>query len=430
MCAALESGAIGRHGTPSAGSGAFHLAKWQERMKAGKRLWMAFGVAALMLAAAPGRAQETPPPAEDAPADTIGPRELQNFSINGTVTRQAEPPAAQPPASAPRSAPRPAAPDTRGSPPPADDTVVRPVGRTRESPPSTASDTPATASAAASQPRPTPSVTVPLPPLDGRISAPVSGPAASGRSDDGNIASRGLFSQWPWLLALLVVALGGLFLWRGRSRPAYASAPHIDAFVAPEPTAPRAAPPATAPAPPAATPIPQIPLGVVSTRLRPRLELQFNPLRCSVDGEQVVVDFELELFNSGSAPARAVLVEATLFNAGQSQDQAIGAFFENPVGQGERIVAIPPLKRIAVCSQVVAPRANVQLFKLEDREVFVPLIAFNALYRWASGEGQASSAYLVGRETKTDKLGPLRADLGPRQYRALGARPLPNAVRT
>ena len=176
--------------------------------------------------------------------------------------------------------------------------------------------------------------------------------------------------------------------------------------------------------------MPQLPLGVVSTRLRPRLELQFNPLQCSVDGEQVVVDFELELYNSGSAPARAVLIEATLFNAGQSQDQAIGAFFENPVGKGERIVAIPPLKRIAVRSQVVAPRVNVQLFKLADREVFVPLIAFNALYRWASGEGQASSAYLVGRETKTDKLGPLRADLGARQYRELGARPLPNAVRT
>jgi hypothetical protein len=170
-------------------------------------------------------------------------------------------------------------------------------------------------------------------------------------------------------------------------------------------------------------------LGVVSTRLRPRLELQFNPLRCVVDGEQVIVDFELELFNAGSAPARAVLIEAGLFNAGQLQDQAIGAFFDNPVGKGDRIAAIAPLKRFSVRSQVVAPRANVQLFKVEGREVFVPLVAFNALYRWTSGEGQSSSAYLVGRDNKGEKLAPLRADLGPRQYRELGARPLPNAVR-
>ena len=408
-------------------------------MKAGKRLGTAFGVAALMLAAAPARAQETPPPPADEPAsNSIGPRELQNFSINGTVTREAEPPAAQPRVTAPRPAPRPAAPDTRTSPGPADDTGGSPAERTRESSRSTANAGPAAASAAGPQPGASPSVKVPLPPIDGRIAAPASDLTAAAGSDDGNMASGRQFTQWPWLLALLALALGGLFLWRSRSRPAYADwshghafvAPQADGLAAPQPAPPRAAPPAPAPVPPAPAPVPQLPLGVVSTRLRPRLELQFNPLQCSVDGEQVVVDFELELFNSGSAPARAVLVEATLFNAGHSQDQAIGAFFENPVGKGERIVAIAPLKRIAVRSQVVVPRANVQLFKVEDREVFVPLIAFNALYRWTSGEGQASSAYLVGRETKTDKLGPLRADLGPRQYRALGSRPLPNAVRT
>ncbi len=408
-------------------------------MKAGKRLWTAFGVAVLMLAASSARAQETPPP-EDPPAEPIGPRELENFSINGTVTREAEPPAARPPATAPRTTPRPPAPDAGALAGPTDNSDARPVARTRESAPSTASAEPPAASEDAPQPSPRPSVTVPLPPLDGRISAPVSELTAEPPNEDANMASGQLFTQWPWLLALLALALGGLFLWRSRSRPAYADwshgaafdAPQADAYVAPEPVAPRAAPPAAAPAPhaPAPAPVTPVPVGVVSTRLRPRLELQFNPLQCIVDGEQIVVDFELELFNSGSAPARAVLIEASLFNAGQSQDQAIGAFFENPVGKGERIVAIPPLKRIAVRSQVAAPRANVQLFKIEDREVFVPLIAFNALYRWTSGEGQASSAYLVGRETKTDKLGPLRADLGPRQYRGLGARPLPNAVRT
>lgn len=393
-------------------------------MKAGKRLGTAFGVAAMMLAAAPARAQEVPPPpAETPPSAPIGPRELENFSLNGTVTRNAEPPPAQRPTTTPR------APTTRPTTPPAgtraparpapDDpgTFARP---TRDPALATTNSRPTAPPTVA--PRPSPSVTVPLPPLDGRISAPAPDLATVPSSGDGDLSPRQLFSVWPWLLAVLAAALGGLVLWRSRSRPVFADGPQVDAFVAPPAPAP-------APAAPASRPSSSPPLGVVSTRLRPRLELSFNPLRCTVDGEQIIVDFELELLNNGSAPARAVLIEASLFNAGQSQDQAIGAFFENPVGQGERIVAIAPFKRVAVRSQVVAPRANVQLFKVEGRELFVPLIAFNALYRWTNGEGQTSSAYLVGRDTKAEKLAPLRADLGPRQYRDLGARPLPNAVR-
>lgn len=394
-------------------------------MKAGKRLGTAFGVAALAFATVPARAQETPPPPADPPAETIGPRELENFSINGTVTREAEPPPAQRPATVPR--PRaPSAPETekRASPGPAVDLSAR-SGGTRNSSP-VASTRSGDAPIAARRPQPSPSVTMPLPPLDGRVSAP-SPELAAPPNSEGTRAPGQRFTAWPWLLALLAVVLGGLFLWRSRSRPAFAGGPATDAFVAPQqpqPLQPRAARPAPAPAPP-----PPMPLGVVSTRLRPRLELQFNPLNCVVDGDQVIVDFELELFNAGSAPARAVLIEAGLFNAGQLQDQAIGAFFDNPVGKGERIAAIAPLKRFAVRSQVVAPRANVQLFKVEGREVFVPLVAFNALYRWTSGEGQSSSAYLVGRDNKSDKLAPLRADLGPRRYGDLAARALPNAVR-
>lgn len=315
-----------------------------------------------------------------------------------------------------------------------------------------------TASTAAPQPRPSPSVTVPLPPLDGRVSAPASDVTAAPGSDDGNLASRQLFTQWPWLLAMLALTLGGLFLWRSRSRPAYAdwshgdgaTAPQGEALVAPSPRIPPAARPApaptqppparptAAPAPPAAAPrasapaasafFPQPPAGVVSTSLRPRLELQFNPLQCTVDGENVIVEFEVEVFNNGSAPARAVLVEASLFNASPSQDQVIGAFYGQPASDEDRIPVIAPLKRLTLRSQVVAPRTKMQLFKVADRELFVPLIAFNGYYRWSSGEGQTSSAFLLGSNSSSDKLAPFRADLGARRYRNVGARQLPHVV--
>ena len=94
--------------------------------------------------------------------------------------------------------------------------------------------------------------------------------------------------------------------------------------------APRRAPPPPQPRrPPAASPS-----GIVSTRLRPWLEIEFAPGRCVVEDDKVTIEFDVELFNSGSAPARDVLVEASMFNAGPSRTQEIGAFFAHPVGQG------------------------------------------------------------------------------------------------
>jgi len=232
----------------------------------------------------------------------------------------------------------------------------------------------------------------------------------------------------PWLLAALVLAVGAAFLfWRNRHREAFAGGPQVDAFTAPPPAPrPRAGP---TPAPPAKTPPAQPVPGLVSTRLRPWIEIGFQPLRCVLDDERAVVEFELELFNSGSAPARAVLVEASVFNAGPTQEQDIGAFFANPVGQGERIVVIQPLKRVTLRTQVVALRSQLQAYELGGHQVFVPLIAFNALYQWSSGEGQTSVSYLLGRDTKGDKMGPFRLDLGPRIFRGIAARLLPTGVR-
>jgi hypothetical protein len=157
--------------------------------------------------------------------------------------------------------------------------------------------------------------------------------------------------------------------------------------------------------------------------------MAFQPVRCILDDQQVVVEFDLEIFNSGSAPARALLVEARLFNAGSEQDAQIGAFFANPVGTGDRIAVIPPLKRLTVRTQAVAPRDQVQAYELAGRPVFVPLIAFNALYSWSGGEGQTSVSYLIGRDTKGEKLAPFRLDLGPHIFRGLAARLLPTSIR-
>jgi hypothetical protein len=168
---------------------------------------------------------------------------------------------------------------------------------------------------------------------------------------------------------------------------------------------------------------------VVSARLRPWLDINMQPLRCIVTDDAVTFEFELDLLNSGNAPARAILVEASVFNAGPTQDQEIGNFFATPVAQGERIEAIKPLKRLTFTTQVVTPRSAVRAIEAGGRQVFVPLLAFNVLYTAGSSAAQTSVSYLVGREGQSEKLSPFRLDLGPRVFRGLAARLLPDVVR-
>jgi hypothetical protein len=281
------------------------------------------------------------------------------------------------------------------------------------------------------QAHPSPTSTLAALPSIAAPAASTAAPAATFAADPAPIQTlppKHDFLLVPWLLAALALGAGGAFLFfRRRERNAFAGGPQVDAFVAPTPApAPRPAPAPPAAAPESATPATT---GIVSTRLRPWIEIGFQPVRCVLDSAKVTVDFEIELFNSGSAAARAVLVEASLFNAGADQDSQIASFFASPAPEGDRIDIIPPLQRFALRTQVNVPLDQVQAYELAGRRVFLPLIAFNAFYAWSSGDGQTSASYLLGRDTKGEKLGPFRLDLGPRIFRGIGARVLPAGIR-
>ncbi len=380
---------------------------------------LAMVAAGLMLGPTGSLAQSAPDTTTNTPAaDTIGPRELQNFSLNGTVTKTADTPAPAPasPSRSPEQSATPAADRAptaaSGAAPriPNTNTATAPPSRPNAGRPLSLGLTPSTAATAASALQ------------SGFAPEPDSGPASFTHDEKAPL--------WPWLLLAAVIGAAGAFLLlrRRRSREAFAGGPEIDAYVAPQP-APRPAPPSPPPeAPPAKAP-PAKPVGVVSSRLRPWIEIAFAPLGFTIDEERVTLEFEVQLTNSGSAPARDIVVEASMFNAGATQDRDIGVFFAQPVGQGEKIQAIPPLQHVNLRTSLVAPRQNIQVFELGGHQVFVPLVAFNAIYRQGSGTGQTSTAYLVGRDTKGEKLGPLRADTGPRAFARLDARPLPINVR-
>ncbi|MDP9086169.1 MAG: hypothetical protein M3N02_05310, partial [Pseudomonadota bacterium] len=169
----------------------------------------------------------------------------------------------------------------------------------------------------------------------------------------------------------------------------------------------------------------------------PWLEIEFEPTRAVIDDAQASVQFDVVVTNSGSAPARQVLVEACMVNAGPEQDGELRRFFEAPVGAGDRIDSIPPLGRISLKSAVSLPLDQVRAYEVGGRKLFVPLVAFNALYAWGSGQGQSSAAFILGRSpTASDaegdpdaKMAPLRLDLGPRQFRGIEGRRHPLGMR-
>ena len=172
-----------------------------------------------------------------------------------------------------------------------------------------------------------------------------------------------------------------------------------------------------------------MPAGIVSTRLRPWLDVTFVPVACRIDEQTIGFDFDVEVYNSGSAAARDTRIEATLFNAGANQEQAIAAFMSRPTMEGEALAPIGPLQRMSVRLSLEASRASIEQFETGGRQFFVPVIAFNASYRWSSGAGQTSGSALLGRESGAERLAPLRVDLGNRAFAGLGARSLPTGVR-
>ena len=402
-------------------------------MRANLRFKTVFAAAGLLLVPGLASAQDAAQPATTAPTATntpapqaVGPRELQNFSLPGTSTRSADQPTT-PAASSPateNSAPEESAPSAA---------PVRRTAPTRRAATVIPSPAPAQPPLASGNPTSSAAVTTTATALPLSVISAPAAPQPTTETDT-PVAGNNL-SILPWILAALALAGGTLLLlWRRRPREALAAGTAFDPFVSPEPAPvpappPRAQEPQPAPAPAAKRAAPPS-NGIVASRLRPSLEIGMQPLRCLVEDDTVTIEFEIELFNAGTAPARAVLAEASLLNASAADGQELAAFFANPAGAGERIDAIAPMKRLAITSQVVAPRSTIQEYELGGRKSFVPVVAFNALYEGTGGKAQSSVAYLVGRETNGDKLGPLHLDAGKREFRGLGARSLPTGVRT
>jgi len=400
------------------------------------------GLAALLLAGAPVVAQgnsSTAAPSSSAPASDIGPRELSNFSLNGTVTRQAEPqtqPAAQPP----------------------EPVVERPANSQPVDRSATTAERPAQARVVEQRPTQArsngalgqlPTQVTPVPPVKAQA-APAPAPAAPIAESLPEQSSG--FSPLPWIIALLLLAAGAaVYFGLQRRNVRYQLADGADDFeavpelhpepapaplprqAADEPLVRRAAPEPTGAITSSLRPVPPAAVGGgITSSLRPWIDLELEPSQAMLTDDHAAIAFDVTIINSGSAPARDVAVEACMINAGDQQDAQLGEFYMAPSTVRDKIPAVAPMGRVTLKSAVRLPRSSVREYEVEGRKLFMPMVAINSRYRWSSGEGQSGASFLVGGRAANDseKLSPLRLDKGQRGWKALAARRYEKGIRS
>lgn len=337
-----------------------------------------------------------PAPAQDSNS-VIGPPQLRDFSLSGRREVAAPPPQAQP---APAQAP-PAATPTQ----PRTQAPQRPPAERAASPRQAPVPTPSAPSPFRPQPAPQ------LPPIDQPVAeapAPVPTPVAPAPSPAPTTGSGGM-PAWSYAVpAAALLALLGLVLVR-RRRKGHA-----------EPVEERATVVAAPPRPVAPRPDP-IP--------RPWLELALKAERASFTDTEAELQFELEISNKGGSAARNLRIDVKMFNGGiDQQDKDIGAFFRTAGRETTKLHLNEVAAGITgiIQGRVTLAREEMRAVKLDERLLFIPVVAVNALYDWGKDRtGQTSKSYVIGRELQEqgEKMGAFRVDQGPRIWRTVAQRP-------
>ncbi len=369
----------------------------------GKRRWrplLLAGSAILLPATAFAQQPEQQPPA---PAP-IGPPQLRDFQLTPRerivtqprATPQPQQPAATPPPAAQRPAPE--------RQPSAEPRATAPVQRTPAPAPAPVTQPSAAPQTAPVPPSPAdlPLETAPLPAPQADAPVPIETEAPAEAAPE-PVSDTGL-PLWLLLLGGLGLGVGGYALFRRSRRPLALPAPAAAAIVA-TPRAPRADP----------TP-------------RAWIEVALRPERTTADPAESVVEFEMTIRNSGGSTAKNVQLQAKLVCSTPEQDKELTAFQRLKPGEHRTldIPDIPAGEELTLKGRVDVKQAEMKAMRVDQRLLFVPLVAVNAFYDWGTvRKGQTSKSFLVGRERtdSAEKMAPFRLDLGPRVYRTLGQRP-------
>jgi hypothetical protein len=179
------------------------------------------------------------------------------------------------------------------------------------------------------------------------------------------------------------------------------------------------------PAPPP-TPAPIVPpRRPPGTSARPQLEIAFTPRRAGANITSAAVEYDLEVRNTGAIAAEDVRVRVDLVTAGNDHDAQLEAPFAQPVDAPMTApFTLPANDKIGLRAMVMLPKSAISVVTVKGRPMFVPIVAVDVRYRWASGEGQTAESFVIGIAAKQgERMRPFWLDVTPRMYDTATARP-------
>lgn len=255
-------------------------------------------------------------------------------------------------------------------------------------------------------------------------------------------------ASWGWIagaIALLAAALAAAWLFlRRRSEEEQQTYEEPEAAPAPPPPTPAAAKPVPAPpaprpaaakpvAPPAA-PRPDAPSPTPAAAAADRpwidLSLEVRSARLSLMG--ATISYHLTLHNRGERVADDILIRTFIANADAHQQAQLQQFFAGALGlPAHSAVSLAPGHSHSLTGELRLLPDQIAPVQMGDRALLIPLVAFDAQYRWSdepgtspTGSGRTGRAFIVGQEKTppADRLTPFRVDQGPRQFRTPGSR--------
>ncbi|WP_176473115.1 hypothetical protein [Sphingomonas lenta] len=335
---------------------------------------------------------------------------LEDYSLPGTPTPTPTPVPTPMPAPTPTPAPV-------EMPTPAPTPTARATPR--------AVPTPAPAPVASPTPTPVPVPTAEAAPASLPSPTPEPKPVPAEREGEGGLLL-------PIGGAAVVAAAAAAWFLRRRRRET-PLVPEVPAAAPPESVA-RPEPPTSAVTPspppaPAATPPepePQFLARPAPAGPRARLALELRPSRAGVNMVTATVEAEVALTNTGDAPAEGVRLGVALLSAHAGQDAELADFYARPIARPAAApFALQPGETRRVRAVAVLPHEAIKVMTAAGREMFVPVVAVNALYRAGSGvDGQTAQAFAVGVErVDSPKLAPFWLDRPTRTTDQVAARP-------
>ena len=243
-------------------------------------------------------------------------------------------------------------------------------------------------------------------------------------------------SSWGWIagaIALLAAALAVAWLFL-RRRPEEEPQPYEAPEAAPTPPPPVAKPATTkpVPVPPAPKPKAPPPAPAAATAERPWIDLTLEVRSARLSLMGATIGYALTLHNRGKRSADDILIRTFMANADANQQAQLQQFFAGTVGlPAHSAVSLAPGQSYSLTGELRLLPDQITPLQMGDRALLIPLVAFDAQYRWSDepdgapvGSGRTGRAFIVGQEKTppADRLAPFRVDQGPRQFRTPGSR--------